>query len=418
MPSIILSFVGQQDPVSDSTHEEGSIVSLLHYLIAEGQSIKQVLLLYTVDTQERAELTQGWLMEQPFHLSQKAIALISVDIALSHDPINITLAVQAARQGLEKAVIYCDKIDTLEFNASSGTPVMKSAWSILQAAGYAPNSRVWQVRNPKEQRENQSRVFQSNLQILRLEFDRKVINQQLQDYNYNGAAISLKASGLQAPIPEALMQYGHRRLSLDFEGAKEAIIKLNKAIAPQWYSEIELLNRQDPIALLRETYFNAVIELKNQQFSDFLVRVSQFQEKALQYFVSQEIPLPLPVFFGQTQLFWSDLRCQYPKLYQFLKKYSKGNIILKLKDFPSRLVLLAILEYQAHPLLHDLQTLNTYCEQRNRYVHRLEGISSLNDVPEILKVMRSLLPKSHENAQVNPFNTLNQAIIIELDALM
>ena len=178
------------------------------------------------------------------------------------------------------------------------------------------------MRNPKEQRENQSRVFQSNLQILRLEFDRKVINQQLQDYNYNGATISLKASGLQAPIPEALMQYGHRRLSLDFEGAKEAIIKLNKAIAPQWYSEIELLNRQDPIALLRETYFNAVIELKNQQFSDFLVRVSQFQEKALQYFVSQEIPLPLPIFFGQTQLFWSDLCCQYPKLYQFLKKYS------------------------------------------------------------------------------------------------
>lgn len=79
---------------------------------------------------------------------------------------------------------------------------------------------------------------------------------------------------------EALLLYGHRRLSLDFWAAKQAIALFKSAIAPQWYSEIDLLNSQNDRALLQEIYFNAVIELKNQRFSNFLVRLSQFQEKS------------------------------------------------------------------------------------------------------------------------------------------
>lgn len=419
MASIVLSFVGQQDPVSDTTRQEGSIVTLLHHLISQQQTIKQVVLLYTEDTQERAELTQGWLMDMPFYLPKQVITLIGVDQALSHDPVNISLAVQAAQQGLKIAITHGGSTDTIDFNASSGTPVMKSAWSILQAAGHAPRSRVWQIRNPQEQRENQERVFQANLQILKMEFDRKVIDKQLQDYNYSGVAISLKASGLKTPILEALVQYGHRRLSLDFRGAKQAITPIKSVIAAQWYTDIELLERQDSISLLKEAYFNAVIELKNQRFSDFLVRVSQFQEKFLQYSVNQHISLSLPTSFEGTKLFWNDLEHQYSDLYQFLNKYVREDYSLKLEGFPNRPVLLTILEYyQDYSLLHRIRKLNSYCDQRNLYLHRFEGISKLDNAPQILKVIRSLLNIIKGNTQTNPFNTLNQFIFTEIDILL
>ena len=43
MASIILSFVGSQDPYSNNTNQEGSIVTLLTHLLETGQGIKQVM---------------------------------------------------------------------------------------------------------------------------------------------------------------------------------------------------------------------------------------------------------------------------------------------------------------------------------------------------------------------------------------
>ena len=42
---------------------------------------------------------------------------------------------------------------------------MKSAWNILQAAGYARNSRVWQIRNPDKIQAGQDQVFQTNVSV-------------------------------------------------------------------------------------------------------------------------------------------------------------------------------------------------------------------------------------------------------------
>lgn len=420
MASIVLSFVGQQDPVSDTTREEGSIVSLLHHLVEQQQSIKRVILLYTEGTKERAELTHGWLAEEPFHLPNEAIALLPVDQALSHDPVDLLLAVQAARQGLEKAEACQAGRDTLELNASSGTPVMKSAWSILQAAGYAQRSRVWQVRNPKEQKETQTRVFQTNVDTLRQEFDLKVLKQQLRDYNYSGALITLRASGLETLELEALMLYGHRRLSLDFRNARQAIAPFVQTIEEQWHSEIQALEQQDPIALLYEAYFSAVVELKNQQLSDFLVRISQFQEQSLQYFVGELLDIPLPSSFDETKIFWSVLPQRHPDLYEFLKAYRFRGNPLTLEKFPNRPTYLAMLEHAQHPALEALKVLNIYCEQRNKYVHHFEGISDLEGVEDILRTIREVLTSLGNQAgrttKNNPFNQLNEAIVKRLEA--
>jgi hypothetical protein len=420
MPSIILSFVGQQDPVSDNTREDGSIVSLLRHLVAQQNPIQQIILLYTTGprgTQDRAELTQGWLTDAPFQLSEDAITLIPVSSDLSDDPVNLWLAVQAARQGLDTAMAYCTAQDRLELNASSGTPVMKSAWGILQAAGYAPKSRLWQVRNPKEQQAHQDRVFETNIQVLRQEFDVRVIKQQLQDYNYNGALTTLNAAGLVTPYARALLTYGHCRLSLDFRGARATIIP---AMDDRWNEEITRLLEKHSQALLREAYFNAVVELKNQKFSDALVRVFQFQEQALQYFVNQHLANrpKLPNSFDDTRNFWADLPRQHSALYQFLQKYRFKGEPLKLERFPHRPVLLAILEFSQSPAIALLETLNAYCEQRNYYIHRFEGISALEDAPTILKTMRQVLEMLGQTDFSNPFNDLNQAVVNELEGVL
>ncbi len=144
MSSIILSFVGQQDPFSGNTNQEGSIVSLIRHLTTENQQIKHVFLLATKGTEQGGKDTQEWL-QADIGIADNAIELILVDEALSSDPIDVLLATRAAQKALDRAQQIADREDILEFNASSGTPAMKSTWSILQSAGYAPHSRVWQV---------------------------------------------------------------------------------------------------------------------------------------------------------------------------------------------------------------------------------------------------------------------------------
>ena len=417
MASIILSFVGNQDPVSDATQTDGSIVSLVRHLRDKGQTIKRVMLLYTRDTRDRAELTQGWLADDPFCITSNLVDLLPVDDRLSDDPVNVTLAVQAARRGVEDAIALCDRTDVLEMNASSGTPVMKSAWSILQAAGYAPRSRVWQVRNPKEQREGQARVFEANVQALRREFDIRVIKQQLKDYNFSGALVSLQAAGLETPILEALLQYGHRRLSLDFRGARQAIAPVQSVVSSSWMAEIKELEQREAIALLREAYFNAVTELKNHKFSDFLVRVFQFQEKALQHCVAERLNLALPVRYDDTHLFWQLMQANHAQMMDYLKAYRFNSHTLRLDGFLSRPVYLAMLTYVEHPLLETVDQLNQFCDQRNRYVHQFEGISELSDSSTILGTMREVLTYFKAESCTNPFNQLRQAILEQLEAI-
>lgn len=251
MASIILSFVGSQDPFA-KTDTEGSIVTLVKHLLQEQTVIKHVILLHTTGTEQNAIDTKAWLESDPVNFAPESVDLMPVDDRLSNDPVNLLLAVEAARSGLERARSKSNSEDVLEFNASSGTPVMKSSWSILQAAGYVPHSHVWQVRNPKEMGVDQLRVFKTDVGILRKEFDLKIIKQQVQDYNYSGALTTLKASGLATDVTLALLSYGYHRFSLDFDRAFSSLNPVSKNIDTQWIREISALRQKDRSFLLRE----------------------------------------------------------------------------------------------------------------------------------------------------------------------
>ncbi|WP_377477101.1 MAG: hypothetical protein P2A85_01140 [Microcoleus anatoxicus] len=414
--SIVLSFVGSQDPYSEKNNEQGSIATLIGHLLNQKYNLRRVILLYTEDMLEKASDTKHWLQGEDFNLPEESIELVPVGAELSQDPVSLLLAVQEARKGLEKAKPYLSKQDRLEFNASSGTPVMKTSWSLLQAAGYARHSSVWQVRNPDKKNPEQSRVFQTNIDTLKNEFDFKVVKKQIEDYNYSGALVTLEGSNLSTNLIIALLEYAQYRIAFDFNRAFNAIQPFADIVEPEFISEISSLRQKNRISLFKEVYFKAIIKLKNQQYADFLVDVFRFQEGFLRFLVETKLGLDWPESYTQTQGFWNKIKqVDAGRLYKFLKKYSlpNGRKFNNLEGFPNRPMQIAILEYyqqEFDSLLKPIEQLNEYCEQRNRCVHSFEGVSELEDGGKIIKILRDILRLKTVLPDNNPFNIINSKI--------
>lgn len=199
MASIVLSFVGNQDPFGSKTGE-GSIVTLVRALVEQGVEIKKAIFIYTEGTATGARETKEWVVSE-LGISGGDVELSPASWELSNDPTDLLKAAQEARRGLELARLSMGVGDRVEFNASSGTPAMKSAFSLLQAAGYATNGQVWQVRNPNEIKERQTRVFRTDVAVLRQEFELKVVKGQIEGFNYGSALTNLESSGLSERLP-------------------------------------------------------------------------------------------------------------------------------------------------------------------------------------------------------------------------
>ena len=418
MSSIILSFVGSQDPYSNNTNQEGSIVTLVTHLLNINQPIKQVILLHTDTTQQNAIDTKDWLESDPAHLPPESITLRLVDPTLSADPVNLLIAAQESRKAIDLARSQMDHQDTLEFNASSGTPVMKSVWSVLQAAGYPPKSRIWQVRNPREMQANQERVFTTDVTTLKDEFDRKVITQQVQDYNYSGAAITLRESNLDRPITAALLEYGHHRRSLNFDRAFSDLDSLRGQVNQGWINEINPLRQKNHQALLKEAYFNALLRLHTQQYADFLVSLFRLQEQILYYLVQEKMGLDISgKFTDKARSIEAIKQVDEGELYKFLKNYTlpRGGK-LDMKRNLSRYVFQAIVEYypKFEKLVPLIQNLNYYCDLRNDSVHGFVGVSEIENEQTLLNTLNQLMKQVTPLPDQNPFDRLNQDILNSL----
>jgi CRISPR-associated protein (Cas_Csm6) len=415
MSSIILSFVGQQDPFSGNTDTEGSIVTLAKHLVEMEQEIKYIFLLYTKGTAAGAIDTRDWLNTE-LKIAPEQIETIPLPEALSQDPIDLMLAVAAVKDLLQRAQKLQGNDDYLEMNASSGTPAMKSAWGILQAAGYAPRGRVWQVRNPTLQTTQQARVFAADMGILRQEFDRKAIEQQLADYNYGGALVTVAASGLQTPLITALLQYGHSRSAFDFKKAGEYLKSHRNKVAEKLCQDIDELRQPQPAALLGDVFWSANIHLKNKNYCDFIIAVAQFQENALRLFLAHK-KLNAPSSYRESAAFWQCIQqVDQGKLWQALQDQQSKYQYIRTQGELNNPTMIAILKYfqdSAVPINH-FEQLREVCDRRNGYIHKLEGVAEIAEAPAVLKNMRSILVKLTEIPSENPFDRLNQEILDRL----
>jgi hypothetical protein len=419
MASILLTFVGQQDPFSNKhtseNHQEGSIVTLIRHLIEQKLEITRILLLHTETTLQHAIDTREWLLDLLPHIDGEGIIVLPVGQAFSKDPIDSLLAVKEARAALDKIGAYQTPQDTLEFNASSGTPAMKSAWNLLQAAGYAANSRVWQVRNPKEQVQNQQRVFCSDVTSLRQEFDLQIIKQQITDYNYSGALSTLRLTSLFSKTLEALLEYGHLRLCFDFDSSYSVInsnLKYLNNVNVADFNDIALLRQRDTKTLLKEVYYNSLIKLKNKKYTDFLIMLFGLQENIIRYLIQERLGLKISSVYSEAERSWQILKEEESgRLYMHLQNYRlpKGQR-LRLDGSINRYIQIAILEYysQFESILQSIKELNRYCDQRNESVHEFMGVSKIDDESQVMVNLRKIIKQTCGTLDINPFDRLNQ----------
>jgi len=411
MASIVLSFVGQQDPFG-SKSGEGSIVTLIRALVSQETVIKKVVLIYTEGTATGAKETKEWLVSE-LGIDGGDVELVPASWELSNDPTDLLKAAQEARRGLDLARLSMEKGDRVEFNASSGTPAMKSAFSILQAAGYATDGTVWQVRNPNEMREGQLRVFATDVTVLRQEFDRKVIQKQIADYSYAGALESLRFSSLANDRAIALLEYGRCRMAFDFDAAFNRLQALDD-VPPQLLQEIGDLRQRKLEAIAKELYFNAVIRYANREFSEFLVLLTQFQECVLAFLIKKKLGLDLPNSYQDTFAFWDRVKTVDggKPLASLRDSYQKKGWQLTMEGFTKRPQLIGLLSCYSdlEQLFGLINFLNEYCEQRNRCVHRFEGISELDHGEEILAKLKRLIRMLVALPNENAFDMLNRLV--------
>lgn len=412
MASIVLSFIGTQDPYSNQTKEEGSLITLLRFLVSRGTAIARVFLLYTEGTAQNARDTKDHI-ETEAQLQGLAVELLPTSADLSTDPTDLLKAAQEARRGLEAVKRVMEPGDRVEFNASSGTPAMKSAFSLLQAAGYAGNGQVWQVRNPQQMREGQTRVFSTDVDVLRREFDLKRLKQQIQDFNYSGALLQVTDTAFDCPIIRGLLDYGRCRKSFDFNRARDAIAPLEPDIDGRWRREIDALRKGNDGLLLANAYFRLELADKNRDYFTLLTLIATIQEKMLKFAVSRYIQLPE----GREDLnrFWDDLKLL--KEGQLLKQLASENI--PTAGFPKRPHYFSILRFFGErQLVEHCDALDKSCQQRNLWIHDLKGVSDLREVDELLiKVRRLIKPFAQVSLTDNPFEALNAEILERLDGL-
>jgi hypothetical protein len=407
MAIILLSFVGTQDPFSSKNGEDGSILTLTKHLHLENK-IRMAILLYTEDLITEAETTQAELKGE-YNIEETF--LIAVNKKLSNDPINLNLAIEEAKKGLDLAYKYWTEGDILAFNASSGTPVMKSTWAIFQSAGYAPNSNVWQIRNPDKIKESQQRVLTTNVESLKQEFDKKIVSQQISNYNYSGALFSLQKSSLFSQIIKDLLIYGQQRFAFNFNQAYSQVAHYGEEEIKQLANDIISLRQNNVCALLKEVYFKASLKLEQKQYSDFLIWLFAFQENLLQYLMRRK-------FLDKSKWENSKWKSVESEIIGKMKVFDQGNLFKTLQNnyvnfnYLNRPMMMVIINYDQDfsNLLDKIKFIDKYASERNNHIHQLQGVEEIKESEKLLKSMLNILKFITIVPDKNPFDVLNQII--------
>jgi len=373
MASILFSFVGTQDPFGDE-HGEGSIVSLLRELKSQGVEILKAILLYTEGgkgTYKNGLDTKEYL-ESDEDLKDIIIELLPVQKELSNDPTNLSIAIDNAKSELSKLRADLGHNDLVEFNASSGTPAMKATFSVFQAAQYFPNSRVWQVRDPKAQSPDQRRVFESDISSLRREFDLTVLLEFINEYNYSAALRIIKVSKIT--LNQDLL---NKLVGCNFwnQGQFEEFYKMVKPyLKPQQKNQVERTYWWRAY----EQAYTAVVRFEQKNFTEAMLHSYRAVEGLIAEWIKHDLKEYVVVQEGQYNLLKKSIlqKHKIPKLEAEFRNSdlrNEGMIQIRSK-VQSILINSIILKNQHNP---DFKGWNNEgaTNLRNLLSHSLGGIS-------------------------------------------
>lgn len=143
--TILLTFVGNRDPIAEDTNEEGSIVTLCRWFRTTEQPLDEVWLLSMDGVGQRNALnTQNWLVTERLCRSDQ--------VHLFHreaSPVDFVAAAQLVFDVVNQFPKTSDGSDRVfHFNGTSGTPAMKTSGLLLSVAGLLQGGHIWTVLNP------------------------------------------------------------------------------------------------------------------------------------------------------------------------------------------------------------------------------------------------------------------------------
>jgi len=308
---ILLSFVGQQDPISEKTNEMGAILTLCQklqpkivYLLpsAEGPCVAS-------STEENARMTREFLLNEVSKGSECFIRPLPLT-----DPTNFQELLPQVKEAVKNILSELNRSGMeyqLHVNCSSGTPQMTACWYVLANSGFLPAVRLWQAHNPKMVVSG-NRVREIKLNFLEEENIISRIRRCLPEYLFGVMAVECR--NLQE-----LSLYSHRRVLAEFIGNifqaynlwdilkyKEAYQRL-AAVEKRWRDTVDageaasILHRQvDFLKQLKkeeeletpenliDIYFNAMRCLARKNYSDTLARFWRIYEGILYYWLRRK----------------------------------------------------------------------------------------------------------------------------------
>ncbi len=62
----------------------------------------------------------------------------------------------------------------------------------------------------------------------------------------------------------------------------------------------------------------------------------------------------------------------------------------------------------------QLEELRAYCDRRNQYIHRLQGVAAIPEADDILVNIKNILRQLTTIPNINPFDLLNGTILEQL----
>lgn len=310
MMEVLLSFVGNQDPISEKTNEPGAILTLC-------QEIKPdiVYLLPTAEGPDVASATEAnALMSKDLLKDVSPHSACYIRPLTLADPTDFQELLPCVKDTVKKIISEIKKSNQkarIHLNCSSGTPQMTACWYVLANSGFIPAAHLWQAQNPRMVAPDK-RVREIRLNFLEEENILSRINRYLPEYLFEVMAaecrelqnISLYSgrrirAELMAMIFKAysfwdLLQYreAYQRLAAverrwrNTLDAGEAADVLHKQVA-----FLQLLEPEQEIETpenLVDIYYNARRCLARQDYTDTLARFWRIYEGVIYYWLREK----------------------------------------------------------------------------------------------------------------------------------
>ncbi len=309
MKKVLFSFVGEQDPVSAKTNEEGSIVTLYQHIkpdyvylfpTAKGINIKS-------HTEGHAIETEKWIKE-----------LIDPNANIFIRPLLINPVVYEEILGalyleIPKVLDELNKLGEdfeINLNCSSGTPQLKSSWLILAYGRHVPNPRLWQVYNPQYAQPGK------RLEEIKIDFiEEKSIINRIHNYTELGffGVVKIEATKLKEISINSIQKHRAQLVSeifgayenWDLMKYKEAYEKISKVyreysnsqdlkevmdilgMQKDYLNELKKENGKETIYNLVDLYYNAKRRLDKQDYTETLARFWRIYEGTLYLYMRE-----------------------------------------------------------------------------------------------------------------------------------